>query len=245
MGFLIFLIVIVVIFMSKGYAYCPNYKAIVVFDADNKKNIKRCVYGKDIFIIPFIEDYTFLSLKPINIDLNFRRLKTKDSLDISFFSNVIFAISPKENLLQNAANKLLWLDEQEIIQLVTDIVKRQIYSAISNFSSEEIFKGEKILSDLIIKNADKELNPLGLFILNFEHECKIIQNNIKETENNIPQDNKNELKEPLAQENLNEPEENVLDIQKEEEKEEINNNEDVVIEAEEDEDEINIEDIVE
>ena len=67
----IVLILVVFLFsMLKRYKRCPSDKILVVYGKTGGEGSAKCVHGGASFIWPIIQDYSFLDLTPISIEVN-------------------------------------------------------------------------------------------------------------------------------------------------------------------------------
>ena len=62
---------LVLLFISR-YKRCPSNKILVVYGKVGQDKSANCVHGGGAFIYPIIQDYAFLNLNPIPIDIDLR-----------------------------------------------------------------------------------------------------------------------------------------------------------------------------
>jgi len=161
---IIFLIASVgmLIIAVNSYKRCPSDKIIVVYGKGSGNTlITKFITDGGVFVMPIIQDYGFLSLEPmtVNIDLRFGLIKGGGRVCISF--SITFAISTEQELMQNAAIRLLGLSQRQIANQAFDIALGQARIALATSTIEEIKFSESFPRKLKTE-INKELNKLGL-----------------------------------------------------------------------------------
>lgn len=162
--FLAFLIVVEAIIFLSRYKKCPKDKVMVIFGSvgrnkDGSIRTHVCVQNGGKFIWPFIQSYIFLDLKPIplTIDFNFDEVKEwlgKDNYEVRV------RISTEPDILNNAAERLLGLEINEIQELASNIIRGQLYLAMKE---NKMFDYHVSLN--LKKNIEAEINKIGLTIV--------------------------------------------------------------------------------
>ena len=174
-------------FIASRYKRCPSNKVIVVYGKVGGGACCRCVHGGGVFIWPLIQHYAVLSLEPMMAEINLKKIKTADNINIAINMNFCFAISTDPKLLQNAAVRLLGLDKKQIISQVSNIAERIIKSTVSTLNNIEVENNNEGFLDLINKKISTELNKLGLHIINIKIE------DLRDSENKVNQVSHDEI----------------------------------------------------
>ncbi len=58
-----------ILFVAKQYKRCPSNKILVIYGRIGADRAAKCIHGGGTFVIPLIQDYSFLSLDPITIEI--------------------------------------------------------------------------------------------------------------------------------------------------------------------------------
>ena len=66
----ILIIVAMVIFFAQRYRRCPPDKVIVIYGRSGGQSAAKTVHGGGILVWPLIQDYAYLDLKPMSIQIN-------------------------------------------------------------------------------------------------------------------------------------------------------------------------------
>jgi flotillin len=138
----------------------------VVFGKISGEKASKCVHGGGVLVIPLIQDYAFLSLEPITIDIELNGALSKKNIRVNVPSTFTVGISTSPGIMQNAAERLLGLSEEDVKNQSRDIILGQLRLVIATLSIEEINQDREKFLDLIGKNVNTELNKIGLEVIN-------------------------------------------------------------------------------
>ena len=154
-------------FLIKRYKRCPSDRILVVYGkVGGGGRTAKCVHGGAAFIIPIIQDYEFLDLTPIPIEVGLENALSKQNIRVNVPSRFMVAISTDEGVMQNAAERLLGLSQAEIRHLAADIIFGQLRVVIATMDIEEINADrEKFLTN-VSASVEHELRKIGLKLIN-------------------------------------------------------------------------------
>lgn len=158
-------IFLILLFIAR-YKRCPSNKILVVYGKVGGSQSAKCIHGGGSFILPIIQEYEFLSLSPIPIEIDLKGALSKQNIRINTPSTFTVAISTADGIMLNAAERLLGLDQEEIETQATDIIIGQLRLVIATLSIEEINKDREQFLQLINKHVASELNKVGLVLIN-------------------------------------------------------------------------------
>ncbi|OEK03637.1 flotillin [Roseivirga sp. 4D4] len=160
---LLFLLVIILI---SRYKRCPSNKILVVYGKVGNDKSAKCIHGGGALVIPVIQDWQYLNLSPIPIEIDLKGALSKQNIRINTPSTFTVGISIKEEIMLNAAERLLGLSEDEVKMQALDIIIGQLRLVIATLSIEEINKDREQFLSLINKHVASELNKIGLELIN-------------------------------------------------------------------------------
>lgn len=165
---LVFLLIIAALSRIKR---CPSDQILVVYGkvgrgADGESRSSKCIHGGTAFVWPLIQDYAYLSLAPMQINISLRGALSLQNIRVDVPSVFTVGISTDFGVMQNAAERLLGLKHAEIEALAEEIILGQLRSVIATMSIEEInVDREKFVSN-INDNVGTELSKIGLKLIN-------------------------------------------------------------------------------
>ena len=162
----IVILFIVLIAMSSRYKKCPSDQIMVIYGRVGGKRAGHCIHGGAAFIFPIIQDYGFLSLRPMQLEVNLTNALCKQNIRINVPSVFTVGISTDEALMGNAATRLFGLRQDAIADLAKDIILGQLRLVIASMTIEQINSDRETFLRNIEQNVAEELNKIGLQLLN-------------------------------------------------------------------------------
>lgn len=153
------------------YRRCPSDRILVIYGKigvaqDGESRSARCIHGGASFVWPLIQDFQYLSLKPITIDIDLKSALSRQNIRINIPSVFTVGISTEEGIMVNAAIRLLGLIHNDIKNLASDIILGQLRQVIATMDIEEINADrDKFLSN-VTQNVGIELRKIGLKLIN-------------------------------------------------------------------------------
>ncbi|MBN2578932.1 MAG: flotillin family protein [Pirellulales bacterium] len=146
----------------KRYKRCPSNRVLVIFGRTGPKSIE-CVHGGSRFIWPLVQDYDWLSLEPIRIEI-----PLGETLNTAAEAQCIFtvAIGTTPELMQNAAIRLLGLTQLEIKQQAEDIIYEHLPQIMASMQNEDTALNHEMLRENIQKILEPDLQKIGLMLIN-------------------------------------------------------------------------------
>ncbi len=165
-GVVVFAFVAFVAFVSR-YRRCPSDKVLVIYGKVGGDNISaRCTHGGAAFIWPIIQDYQYLDLTPIPIDIKLEGALSQQNIRVNTPSTFMVGISTEPGVMENAAERLLGLSLDEIRQLARDIIFGQMRVVIATMPIEAINADRDKLIANISMGVEVELKKVGLRLIN-------------------------------------------------------------------------------
>jgi flotillin len=173
MGFTLMPIVVgvIVLFVTflaiiSRYRKCSSDQILVIFGNVGKGKSSRCIHGGAAFIWPLIQDYKFLSLRPIQINIPLDNALSKQNIRVSVPSIFTIGISTDQVKVMAAAERLLGLGTKEIEQIAKEIILGQLRQVVVTMDIEEINADRDKFLASISQNVEIELEKIGLRLLN-------------------------------------------------------------------------------
>ncbi|MDX2359772.1 MAG: SPFH domain-containing protein [Crocinitomicaceae bacterium] len=166
----ILLLVIIFFTMLKRYKRCPSDQILVVYGkvgegADGYRSAK-CIHGGAAFVWPVIQDYAFLELKPISIEVKLTNALSKQNIRVDVPSSFTVGISTESGVMSNAAERLLGLTKIQTHDLAKDIIFGQLRLVVATMDIEEINSNRDKFLMNVSSNVEAELNKIGLKLIN-------------------------------------------------------------------------------
>lgn len=165
-GFAILFLFIIIISFIRRYKRCPSDRILVVYGKVGSGNSAKCIHGGAAFIWPVIQDYEFLDLTPISIEVDLVNALSKQNIRVNVPSRFTIGISTEPGVMQNAAERLLGLGMQEVQDLAKEIIFGQLRLVVASMDIEEINSDRDKFLTNISKSVESELKKVGLKLIN-------------------------------------------------------------------------------
>lgn len=160
------LIIAVLIFsLIRRIKRCPSDRILVVYGRTGSGSAK-CIHGGSAFIWPVIQDYSFLDLTPLSLEVNLTNALSRQNIRVNVPSRFTIGISTEPTVMQNAAERLLGLTMDSIRDLAEEIIFGQLRMVVASMDIEEINSDRDQFLSLITHNVEVELQKVGLKLIN-------------------------------------------------------------------------------
>ena len=153
------------------YKRCPSDKILVVYGrtgrgADGGSRSAKCIHGGAALIWPVIQNFAWLDLTPISLEVMLTNALSKQNIRVDVPSRFTVGISTDADTMSNAAERLLGIPMEQIQELAKDIIFGQLRLVVATMDIEEINSDrDKFLAN-VAANVDGELKKIGLKLIN-------------------------------------------------------------------------------
>jgi flotillin len=156
---------IVWLFVTR-YKRCPANQVLVISGRVGTGQSARVISGGGAFVWPVIQQADFLSLLPLQIDINLTDALSLENIRVRVPSQVTVAIGDTEEYQQNAASRLLGVQPKEVGDLAANIIFGQMRQVIASMKIEEINRDRDQFRANIEHAIEPELKKVGLKLIN-------------------------------------------------------------------------------
>jgi flotillin len=165
-GAVIAVFFLLVVTIAARYKKCPSDRILVVYGKVGSGKSAQCYHGGAAFIWPIFQDYQFLNLTPLPIDIKLEGALSKQNIRVNTPSTFTVGIATEPGVMENAAERLLGLTMQHITELAKDIIFGQMRVVIATMDIEEINADRDKLIANISTGVEVELKKVGLRLIN-------------------------------------------------------------------------------
>ncbi len=148
------------------YKRCPSNRVLVVYGKTARDEPAACIAGGARFVIPLMQDYAWMSLEPLQIEVPLRGALSHENIRVNVPSVFTVAIGTTPELMQNAAIRLLGLSLREIEKQASEIIFGQLRQVIATMQIEQINRDRDAFLSQIMANLEPELTKIGLKLIN-------------------------------------------------------------------------------
>lgn len=146
---------------------CPSNRVLVIYGKTfTQGNVAKTIHGGAAFVVPLIQDYQFLSLEPLQIEIPLRGALSSENIRVNVPSVFTVAVGAEPEVMANAAIRLLGLGVQNVRKLAEEIIFGQLRQVIASMGIEEINRDRDTFLQHIQQSLEPELNKVGLVLIN-------------------------------------------------------------------------------
>ncbi|HSF87983.1 MAG TPA: SPFH domain-containing protein [Saprospiraceae bacterium] len=163
---LIGLVFIMLLWFVSRYKRCPSDKILVIYGKTGTGQSSKCLAGGAAFIWPVIQDYQYMDLTPISIDVDLRGALSRQNIRVSVPSRFTVAVSNEPGIMEVASERLLGKSVDEIRETAKDIIFGQLRLVVATMDIEEINSDRDKFLTNVSSNVGSELKKIGLTLIN-------------------------------------------------------------------------------
>jgi len=153
--------------LSARYKRCPSNRVLVIYGkAGGESGAMKCMHGGAAFVVPLIQDYAYLNLEPIQIEIPLRGALSAENIRVNVPSVFTVAIGTTPEVMHNAAIRLLDLKRVDIEKQAQEIIFGQLRQVIASMRIEDINRDRDTFLTHIQNSLEPELKKIGLVLLN-------------------------------------------------------------------------------
>ena len=156
-----------VMLLANRFKRCPSNRILVIFGQGvGTGNAVKCYHGGAQFVIPLIQDYDYLNLEPIQIEIPLRGALSAENIRVNVPSVFTVAIGITPEVMNNAAIRLLGLKRADVEKQAQEIIFGQLRQVIASMRIEDINKDRDTFLSHIQNSLEPELKKIGLVLIN-------------------------------------------------------------------------------
>ena len=155
-----------ILFLASRFRRCPSNRILAVYGKLARGGSVRCYHGGGTFVMPLIQDYGYLDLTPMTINIPLKGALSQQNIRINVPSTFTFAINTTPESMNNAAIRLLGLSSTEIERMASEIIFGQLRLTVASLTIEQINQDRERFLESIRNNIGPELAKIGLYLIN-------------------------------------------------------------------------------
>ncbi len=167
----VLILVAAVMFFAQRYKRCPPDQIMVIYgrtekSADGRPKPSKTLHGGAALVWPLIQDYAYISLKPMTINIDLRGALSFQNIRINVPSTFTIGVSTEPSIMANAAERLLGFKMDDIEEMAKEIIFGQLRLTVATLTIEQINQDRDAFLELIQKNVGAEMRKVGLYLIN-------------------------------------------------------------------------------
>ena len=167
----VLILVAAVMFFAQRYKRCPPDQIMVIYGrtertADGRPKPSKTLHGGAALVWPLIQDFAYISLKPMTINIDLRGALSLQNIRINVPSTFTIGVSTEPSIMANAAERLLGFKVEDIEEMAKEIIFGQLRLTVATLTIEQINQDRDSFLELIQKNVGQEMRKVGLYLIN-------------------------------------------------------------------------------
>jgi flotillin len=151
---------------TRCFVRCPSNRILCVYGKISGGRSVRCYQGGFQFVLPLFQEARFLDLTPMSIHVPLKGALSLQNIRVNIPATFTIAISTEPDSMNNAAVRLLDLDERQIQAMATEIITGQLRLTIASLTIEQINQDREKFLEAIRFHLESELKKIGLALIN-------------------------------------------------------------------------------
>ncbi|HVC97688.1 MAG TPA: SPFH domain-containing protein [Pirellulales bacterium] len=153
--------------LATRYKRCPSNRVLVIYGkAGATGDTSKCIHGGAAMVWPLIQDYAWLSLEPIQIEIPLRGALSAENIRVNVPSVFTVAVGTSPEVMTNAAIRLLGLNTPQVKQQAEEIIFGQMRQVIASMRIEDINRDRETFLEHVQRSLEPELKKVGLVLIN-------------------------------------------------------------------------------
>ncbi|MFN8392526.1 MAG: SPFH domain-containing protein [Bdellovibrionota bacterium] len=165
-GAIALIVLLAVVTLFKCFVRCPSNRILCVYGKISGGRSVRCYQGGFQFVVPLLQEARFLDLTPMSIHVPLKGALSLQNIRVNIPATFTIAISTEPDAMNNAAVRLLDLDERQIQAMATEIITGQLRLTIASLTIEQINQDRERFLEAIRCHLEPELKKIGLVLIN-------------------------------------------------------------------------------
>ena len=123
--------------LATRYKRCPSNRILVIYGKmTGSPTGTRCVHGGARLVLPLIQDFAYLNLDPIQIEIPLKGALSMENIRVSVPSVFTVAVGTDPVTMQQAAIRILGLNVDEVKEQASEIILGQLRQVIASMGIE-------------------------------------------------------------------------------------------------------------
>jgi flotillin len=156
-----------IMFVKALYKKCSSNEILVKWGMFTPAGSSATtIHGGGAYVLPAIQEYAYLSLDPILIEIPLRGALSIENIRVNVPSVFTVAIGKEPETMQQAAIRLLKKSTAEIRKMAEEIIFGQLRQVIASMGIEDINRDRDAFLTHIQNSVEPELKKIGLVLIN-------------------------------------------------------------------------------
>jgi flotillin len=165
-GALALVVFSLVMVFVKYFKRCPANQVLVISGKVGTGQSAKIISGGGTFVVPVLQEWAFLDLTPLQIDINLMDALSLENIRVQVPSQVTVAVGDTDEYQRNAAARIMNLTATEISAMAANLIFGQMRQVIASMKIEDINRDRDQFRSNIEHALEPELKKIGLRLIN-------------------------------------------------------------------------------
>lgn len=132
-------------------------------DANEDVNSRyKIVKGGGAFVIPVLQQMGLIDLGTMKIDVDVPNTQTQTMVPVNVNATAILRVGSPKSMIAIAAEKIMNLSDEALESQLSEMVRGQIRTIVSEMEPAELVKNKQKFSDSVLENVVSQMGQFGL-----------------------------------------------------------------------------------
>ena len=132
-------------------------------DSNEEVNSRyKIVKGGGAFIIPVLQQMGLIDLGTMKIDVDVPNTQTQTMVPVNVNATAILRVGSPKSMIAIAAEKIMNLSDEALESQLSEMVRGQIRTIVSEMEPAELVKNKQKFSDSVLENVVSQMGQFGL-----------------------------------------------------------------------------------
>lgn len=137
-------------------------------DTNSEVNSRsKIVKGGGAFVIPILQQRNLIDLRTMKIDVDVPNTQTQTMVPVNVNSTAILRVGSPKKMIAVAAEKIMNLSKDDLESQLSEMVRGQIRTIVSEMEPAELVKNKQKFSDSVLENVVSQMEQFGLEVTGF------------------------------------------------------------------------------
>lgn len=175
-GIIVVVIIVVLLLVTSYRKTGPDVAMVItgaalgkgVIETNSEVNSRaKIVKGGGSLVLPILQSVDYLDLKTRQIDVSVPNTQSNSMVFVNVNATAILRVGSSKQMIAVAAEKIMNLPEEELQNQLSEMVRGQIRTIVSEMDPAELVTNKQKFQDAVFANVIDQINKFGLEVTGF------------------------------------------------------------------------------
>lgn len=175
-GIIVAVIIVILLLVTSYRKTGPDVAMVItgaalgkgVIETNSEVNSRaKIVKGGGSLVLPILQSVDYLDLKTRQIDVSVPNTQSNSMVFVNVNATAILRVGSSKQMIAVAAEKIMNLPEEELQNQLSEMVRGQIRTIVSEMDPAELVTNKQKFQDAVFANVIDQINKFGLEVTGF------------------------------------------------------------------------------